>query len=66
VVYQLLANGRWLSPGTPAKTGFHDIAEILLKVALNDLQQDCCFLIVLLGSSTKKTDCQCITGRLTK
>jgi hypothetical protein len=38
----LLANGRWFSPGTPAssttKTGHHDmghdIAEILLKVAL--------------------------------
>jgi hypothetical protein len=34
----LLAHGRWLSPGTPAssttKTGRHDIAEILLKVAL--------------------------------
>ena len=37
-VYQLLAYGRWFSPGTPAssttKTGCHDIAEILLKVAL--------------------------------
>ena len=37
-VYQLLAHGRWVSPGTPAssttKTGRHDIAEILLKVAL--------------------------------
>jgi hypothetical protein len=37
-VYQLLAQGRWLSPGTLAssttKTGRHDIAEILLKVAL--------------------------------
>ena len=36
--YQLLADGRWFSPGTPAssniKTGRHDIAEILLKVAL--------------------------------
>jgi len=34
----LLADGRWFSPGTPAssttKTGHHDIAEILLKVAL--------------------------------
>jgi hypothetical protein len=35
-----LAHGRWFSPGTPAssttKTGcHHDIAEILLKVALN-------------------------------
>jgi hypothetical protein len=38
-VYKLLAHGRWLSPGTPAssttKTGRHDIAEILLKVALS-------------------------------
>jgi hypothetical protein len=37
--YQLFAHGLWLSPGTPAssttKTGRHDIAEILLKVALN-------------------------------
>jgi hypothetical protein len=37
-VYQLLAHGRWFSPSTPAssttKTGRHDIAEILLKVAL--------------------------------
>jgi hypothetical protein len=36
--YQLLAYGRWFSPDTPAssttKTGRHDIAEILLKVAL--------------------------------
>ena len=38
-VYQLLAHGRWFSPGTLAssttKTGLHDIAEILLKVELN-------------------------------
>jgi hypothetical protein len=38
----LLAHGRWFSPGTPAslttKTGLHDIAEILLKVALNPKQ----------------------------
>ena len=37
-VYQLLAHGRWFSPGTPAssttKSGRHDIAEILLKAAL--------------------------------
>ena len=36
--YQLLAHGRWFSPDTPAssttKTGRHDLAEILLKVAL--------------------------------
>jgi hypothetical protein len=37
-VYELLALGQWFSLGTPAssttKTGCHDIAEILLKVAL--------------------------------
>jgi hypothetical protein len=41
-VYQLLAHGRWFSPGTPAssttKTGRHDIAAILLKVALRHQQ----------------------------
>jgi hypothetical protein len=39
----LHAHGRWFSPGTPAssitKTGRHDIAEILLKVALNTKNQ---------------------------
>jgi len=34
----LLAHGRWFSPGNPVSsttnTGRHDIAEILLKVAL--------------------------------
>ena len=38
-IYQLLAYGRWFSHSTKAssttKTGRHDIAEILLKVALN-------------------------------
>ena len=42
-VYQLLVHGRWFSPGTAAssttKTGRHDIAEILLKVALNTNNQ---------------------------
>jgi hypothetical protein len=42
-VYQLLAHGRWFSPGTLAssttKTGRHDIAEILLKVALSTKNQ---------------------------
>jgi hypothetical protein len=37
-VYQWLATGRWLSPGTLVsstnKTDHHDISEILLKVAL--------------------------------
>ena len=38
-VYQLLAHGRWFSPSilvsSTTKTGRHDIAEILLKVALS-------------------------------
>jgi hypothetical protein len=38
-IYQLLAHGRWFSSGTPAssttKAGRHDIAEVLLKVALS-------------------------------
>jgi hypothetical protein len=38
ILYQWLAHGRWFSPGTPAssttKSGRHEIAEILLKVAL--------------------------------
>jgi hypothetical protein len=42
-VYQFLAHGRWFSPGSPAssttKTGRHDIAELLLKVALNIKKQ---------------------------
>ena len=40
-VCQLLAAGRWFSLGTPVsatnKTDRHDIAEILLKVALNTI-----------------------------
>jgi hypothetical protein len=31
----LLAHGRWFSPASTTKTGRHDIAKILLKVALN-------------------------------
>jgi hypothetical protein len=51
----LLGHGRWFSPGTPAssttKTGRHDIAEILLKVALSTKYQIininiCCHEIV--------------------
>jgi hypothetical protein len=42
-VYQLLAHGQWFSPGTPAssttKAGSHDVADILLKVALNTINQ---------------------------
>ena len=42
-VIKLLAHGWWFSPGTPSssttKTGRHDIAEILLKMALNTINQ---------------------------
>jgi hypothetical protein len=42
-VYKGLVHGRWFSPGTPAsstiKTDRHEIAEILLKVALNTINQ---------------------------
>jgi hypothetical protein len=51
--YQLFALGRWLSPGTPAssttKTGRHDIAEILLKVALSTINQTNQPIEILLG-----------------
>jgi hypothetical protein len=39
-VYQLLARVRWFSPASSTtKTGRHDIAEILLKVVLNTINQ---------------------------
>ena len=42
-VDQFLAHGQWFSLGTPAsstpKTGRHETAEILLKVALNTINQ---------------------------
>jgi hypothetical protein len=54
-VYQLLAHGRWFSPGTPAcsttKTGRHDIAEILLKVALNTKIQNSKSLFYYIATS---------------
>ena len=41
-VCQMFAHGQWFSPRTPAssttKTDRHDIAEILLKVALNTIK----------------------------
>ena len=40
-VYQLLAHGRWFSPASSTtKTGRHDIAEIMLKVALKHLKSN--------------------------
>jgi len=56
-VYQLLVRGRWFSPGTPAssttKTGRHDIAEILLKVALKHKKNQSINLSVLLTSFSR-------------
>ena len=55
-VYQLLVQGRWFSPGTPdtstTKTGRHDIAEILLKVALNTKIQNSRFQTISKWSLT--------------
>jgi hypothetical protein len=52
-VYQLLAHGRWFSPGIPVssttKTGGHDIAEILLEEALSTKNQS----INRIGSSVR-------------
>jgi hypothetical protein len=49
----LLAHGRWFSPGTPTssttKTGRHDIAEILLKVALSTINQIKSLLYIVAG-----------------
>jgi hypothetical protein len=51
-VYQLLAHGRWFSPGTLAssitKTGRHDIAEILLKVDQKSNQIKSNLVLILL------------------
>jgi hypothetical protein len=54
-VYQLLAHGRWFSPGTPAssitKTGRHDIADILLKVALSTKNKN---LVLIVRTAVKQ------------
>ena len=38
-VYQLLAHGRWFSPGTPASSTTNAGRYILLKVALNTINK---------------------------
>jgi ATP sulfurylase len=52
----LLAHGGWFSPGIPAsfttKTGRHDIAEILMKVALNTKN----IVVIALIITTKKSN----------
>jgi hypothetical protein len=56
-VDQLLVHGQWFSPGIPAsfttKSGRHDIAEILLKVALNTKNQSNQNQPLLMKSSNK-------------
>jgi hypothetical protein len=54
--YQLLAHGRWFSPApSTTKTDRHDIAEILLKVALSTNQRlsRACIIVVRMQTSTR-------------
>ena len=61
-VYQLLAHGRWFSPGTPASstttTGRHDIAEILLKVALKHQKSLNQFILLFVHIFSDSPHCQ--------
>jgi hypothetical protein len=56
--YQLLAHGRWFSLGTPAsstnKIDRHDIAEILLKVALTTKNQSINLIFLSILTSRKE------------
>jgi hypothetical protein len=56
-VCQLFAHGWWFSPGAPssstAKTGRHDLAEILLKVVINTINQIKSCILFLKGNGTK-------------
>jgi hypothetical protein len=58
----LLAHGRWFSPGIPAssitKTGRYDIAEILLKVALNTKNSNQVKSIDKINRSNKPCHCR--------
>ena len=51
-VHSTRAHGRWFFPDSPVssttKTGRHDIAEILLKVAINTINQNRAYLQQLL------------------
>ena len=59
-VYQLLAHGRWFSPGTLAsfstKTGRYDIAEILLKVSLSTINQIKSIRTIIKNRNNKKQE----------
>ena len=56
-VCQGLATGRWFSLGAPVsstnKTDRHDITEILLKVVINTIKPNQCFLFLFLAESVK-------------
>ena len=67
----MLVHGRWFSLGTPAssttKTGHRDIAEILLKVALNIINQSiqqCCMVLYFITmtkcSTADRTYCDTV------
>jgi hypothetical protein len=60
-VYQLIANSPWIFPGTSAsfttKTGRHDIAEILLKVALSIKTQSINMRILIIPLISSNSFC---------
>jgi hypothetical protein len=62
-VYQFLAQGRWFSPSTPAssttKTGRNDIAEILLKVALNNNNSNSNYCVPYVASCSRLSIFDC-------
>jgi hypothetical protein len=58
-VCQWLAAGRWFSPGAPVsftnKTDLHDITEILLKVALNTINQPTIYCVNKYNNTIEQT-----------
>jgi hypothetical protein len=66
----LLAHGRWFSPGTPAsfttKTVRHEIAEILLKVALNTKNLIQSIKSIQFSTSTEAPSGQLIKQKVSK
>ena len=66
-VCQWLTAGRWFSPGTPVsstnKTDSHDIAEILLKVVLNTINQTSNHLIRMESSLLKSVSVIWLAGK---
>jgi hypothetical protein len=68
-VYQLLAHGRWFSSASSTtKTGHHDLAEILLKVALNTKNQIKksinLWMVILISNLTLVVQCASAGERL--